>query len=95
MQHPDDGETLVHRFLAEHVQRLGRLTASERDDLLDAVRQLGSAWGAHRAASSEQDRTRALREVDAAMVEIDMVAERVVASHSDAELARALRTLSV
>jgi hypothetical protein len=95
MRHRDDGEALVHRFLADHVHRLGQLPASERDSLLEAVRELGQAWGAHRSAASEQERTRALREVDAAMAEIDELAERLVLAHSDEDLAHALRTLRV
>jgi hypothetical protein len=95
MQHRDYGESLVRKFLAEQVQRLGQLDPSERDDMVDAVRQLGAAWEAHRTAGSEQDRTRALREVDAAMADIDVLAERVLAAHSDEVLARALRTLRI
>jgi hypothetical protein len=95
MDHHDEGEALVHRFRSDHVQRLERLEPGEQQDLLDAVRQLGVAWGAHRSAASEQERTRALREVDAAMVELDLVAERILATHSDEDLARALRSLQV
>jgi hypothetical protein len=95
MDHHDEGEALVHRFRSDHVQRLERLDPSEQQDLLEAVRQLGAAWSAHRSAASEQERTRALREVDAAMVELDLVAERILATHSDEDLARALRSLQV
>lgn len=95
MDHRDDGEALVHRFRADHLQRLERLGEAEREDLFEAVRQLGAAWAAHRSAASEQERTRALREVDAAMAEIDLMAERILAAHSDEDLARALRSLQV
>lgn len=93
--HRDDGEALVHRFLTEHDGRLTELSAQERENLLGAIRQLGLAWKAHRQAATEQDRTRALREVDAAMAEIDLLAEQVLAMHSDEGLARAIRSLPI
>lgn len=95
IQQGDDGEVLVHRFLADHVQQLGRLSSGERDDVIEAIRQLGGAWASHRLARTEQDRTRALREVDAAMAELDLLAERLAATYGDGELARILRTMRV
>lgn len=89
----DEGDVLVHRFLTDHPQQLGRLSSGERDDVLESIRQLGCAWAAHRLAPTEQDRTRALREVDAAMAELDLLAERLAATHGDEELARILRTM--